>query len=255
MSIKKNSSNYWNERFDQYGHTGLNNRIAYLFDQKNRFKNIKNVLKKVHPVPSKVLDLGCGTGDFSRLAEKVFPNSQITGIDISSSCIDSNLPSEKITYLNCTIEELHEKNICWDLIISVTYLQHISDKASTVDMIFDLLEPGGTFVLLECVDPNIQNDYMSGLSEHDLNYLQNSGKFVLTNATSHNHLFVQILELISKKRSTEASTNTSLVTKKRLKSYYFKQVIFIFIGLVCEVLGAVNFFKPSYRTFVYTKPL
>src|SRR5262245_9321753 len=78
----------------------------------------------------RVLDVGCGTGRWSITLAKM--GSIVTGIDISSRMIE--LAKERalrneirnITFLNTTAEELDYRD-CFDLALSSTVLQHITD--------------------------------------------------------------------------------------------------------------------------------
>lgn len=91
----------------------------------------------------KVLDVGCGIGFVSQL----YPNFDITGIDISDGMLAHNpykwqkAPAENIPFPENT----------FDFVICRSLLHHLEDPLLGLKEMFRVLKPGGKFV---CWDPN-----------------------------------------------------------------------------------------------------
>lgn len=91
----------------------------------------------------KVLDVGCGVGFVSQL----YPNFDITGIDISDGMLEKNpykwvkAPAEKIPF-----EDNH-----FDFVLCRALLHHLEDPRVGLREMARVLKPGGTF---SCWDPN-----------------------------------------------------------------------------------------------------
>ena len=91
----------------------------------------------------KVLDVGCGNGFVSSL----YPNFDITGIDISDGMLERNpyvwkkAPAEAIPF-----EDNH-----FDFVVCRSLLHHLDDPKIGLKEMVRVLKPGGQFV---CWDPN-----------------------------------------------------------------------------------------------------
>lgn len=100
----------------------------------------------------KVLDLGCGTGNVSKIVKSKFPNSLISCIDIAENMIEmAKIKLEahpNIKYYTGDFAEFdfQEK---YDVIISSLALHHIKtddNKKEFYGRIYDSLKPGGIFL-------------------------------------------------------------------------------------------------------------
>ena len=103
----------------------------------------------------KVLDVGCGVGDFVRsFADK---GAKVTGLDISDEVINVARESlEKrngnITLLGGSIEEMDFQPASFDLVTSVTVLQHIVDEERyerAVQNMVNAARPSGHILIVE----------------------------------------------------------------------------------------------------------
>ena len=148
---------HWNERFRIYGHTGWKDRLIYAYDQPLRLKAIDKALARAKiPIDSStnILDVGCGTGDL--VIEFAKRGANVTGIDISSEVLEyakgrlSNF--DNVRLLLTGVEELNFTNGLFDLVTSVTVLQHITDQKSfskAIGNIVRVTKPGGHILILE----------------------------------------------------------------------------------------------------------
>lgn len=253
MSETFDKQDYWNKRFSEHGHTGWNNKVVYKYDQNSRLRHIKRHLKWPRKKPLKVLDLGCGTGDFSNLVVENFPNSKVLGIDISNECIATNKPHPRITYENTTIDKIRSLHDNWDLIISITYLQHQKNTQENLQIIFDLLASGGTLIVLECFNENINEKYITGLKLDNFLKIAKKIGFQVERRSHHNQLFIYLIEKIAstkrdKKVETEPNRNIST------KEINFKVILYHLLGFICRILGDLGFYKVSYITLSLKKP-
>ena len=91
----------------------------------------------------KILDVGCGTGFVSQL----YPNFDITGIDISDGMLERN----PYTWLKASAESIPFPDNHFDFVVCRSLLHHLDDPALGLEEMFRVLKPGGTWV---CWDPN-----------------------------------------------------------------------------------------------------
>ena len=96
----------------------------------------------------RVLDLGCGFGDFARFARSAGAES-VTALDVSQRMLaeatrltnDSN-----IAYVQCSIEDFSPEPESFHLAVSSMALHYVRDYSEAVDRIFKALKPGGRFI-------------------------------------------------------------------------------------------------------------
>jgi len=136
---------FWQERFERYGHTGWFDAKIYAFDQLCRLKRFGEWLDRQALPATKALDFGCGSGDFSRFL--LNRGWQVTAYDRYVS------PNQQHPRLTAT-KSLPDvaSNAPYDLIVSVTVLDCIMDDAdfsATLARLRQQLRPGGKFFFLE----------------------------------------------------------------------------------------------------------
>jgi ubiquinone/menaquinone biosynthesis C-methylase UbiE len=158
---------FWNERFDEFGKlsTGFTDELLYRYDDKLRRKafSSKIDLKK----KPKILDVGCNYGPWTLSLAKM--GLDVTGIDISSQAIkeakkiafDNNV---QIRYLAKKAEDIEFGDEKFDIILSVTVLQHILDDklySKSLRKFHKYLEEGGKLVLIESAPNRKKRDKLS----------------------------------------------------------------------------------------------
>lgn len=92
-----------------------------------------------------ILDLGCGFGDFARLARGQAAASVI-GVDVSIRMIENaraQTQDEHVDYLVSSIEEYAPPAETFDLVISSLTLHYVKDYFDAMKKIHDALKPGG----------------------------------------------------------------------------------------------------------------
>lgn len=90
----------------------------------------------------KVLDVGCGTGFISQL----YPNFDITGIDISDGMLSHN----SYTCIKASAEDIPFPENTFDFVVCRSLLHHLDNPGTGLKEAFRVLKPGGKFV---CWDP------------------------------------------------------------------------------------------------------
>jgi len=125
-------------------------------------------LFKTIPVPSHILDAGCGEGYVSRWLAK--QGHQVVGIDASSKMIlsaeQASIGSEK--YLVLDLTELSFKSNSFDAVVSNLVLMEIENLKKAVSEICRIINRGGKFIFqiihpfysfstAKKLDPNFEN--------------------------------------------------------------------------------------------------
>jgi SAM-dependent methyltransferase len=144
-------------------------------------------------------DIGCGTGTISRwMAQRMGPNSQVDGIDISKDQIEvalsrpAEINSGRITFAEGSAYEPPLTSNTYDIVFCRLVLCHLKEPARAIAKMISLLKPGGKLVLVDMDlrtaftmpqsedyqawlhegsskhDKNIGVDYQIGLRLHEL---------------------------------------------------------------------------------------
>ncbi|MBI2045839.1 MAG: class I SAM-dependent methyltransferase [Parcubacteria group bacterium] len=123
----------------------------------NNFKGERSVLKKyfVCAPDERVLDIGCGTGEFS-----VFFNPEMyTGVDIEKKYIDYAKKNYKGTFLAGDATTLPFKDGSFQKIVIVGVLHHLDDETSgrVLKEMSRVLAPNGELLIMEDVNRSDNN--------------------------------------------------------------------------------------------------
>ncbi len=99
--------------------------------------------------PGKILELGCGTGNLTRLLAARYPGARITALDFSAPMLRqarAKVPEARATFL-CRDAELYLESCpeSYDLIVANATLQWFDDLDRTLGRIAACLAPGGLF--------------------------------------------------------------------------------------------------------------
>jgi len=118
------------------------------FGLRNR---VKSVLRRTTVNQGKLLDVGCATGDFLNKFQ-LMTNWEVVGLEIISDAA----ALARAKGLPIIEEELGNANLetdSFDVITLWDVLEHMADPASTLQICYDSLKPGGLLVI-KCPDPS-----------------------------------------------------------------------------------------------------
>jgi tRNA (cmo5U34)-methyltransferase len=133
-----------------------------------RYREMLSVVLDYLPKDQKyesILELGCGSGNFSLLLAHAFPESSITLVDISGESLDqcrsrfqaeARIPSkDRFTFHEADFRELEFETGSFDLVTSSIAIHHLisNEKQQLFSKIYDWLTPQGIFTM---------NDQMAG---------------------------------------------------------------------------------------------
>lgn len=177
---------FWNGRLQRFGHTGWADAATYAYDQRLRLRAVASLID-THTAArrDKALDFGCGTGDFSALLLTRF--EAVTAHDISQAILNTTrqrVPSSKLRLTTDQSAALADGP--YDLILSVTVLQHVLDDAELQSLAADFaaaLAPSGRIVVLETLATQGSSSagYLKGRTEVQLcSVFERAGLVLLT---------------------------------------------------------------------------
>lgn len=125
---------------------------AYSQTQKETALQLDGILAALNIRVAAVLEVGCGTGTFTRILSKRLPLARITSLDFSAKMIDEackRLGKQPLVSFLCQDGEDYLKKAAaesFDLVTSNATLQWFDDLEGAVFEISRVLTPGGYFV-------------------------------------------------------------------------------------------------------------
>lgn len=129
--------------------------------QSERSAPFYDLLKLVEIRPHiKAIDLGCGTGELTRVLADALPESNVTGLDSSSQMLNAaRAASYSSSNLKFEQGDLSALTGSWDLIFSNAAIQWSEDHENLIPQIFSTLNPGGQL----CVQIPSNHNHISHL--------------------------------------------------------------------------------------------
>ncbi|MDD5492913.1 MAG: class I SAM-dependent methyltransferase [bacterium] len=161
LDTKQGKVSYWDQRAREYGHSRrgykaicsygspyLYNKYIDLVQKKGFYR----MLKAAGIQSKSVLDIGCGVGRWCRILTR--RGAVVTGADLSSEMVRFARENtrNKVIFITAPAAEITLPDASFDLITSVTVLQHITDTIEfkkTVANLVRLIKPGGKLLILE----------------------------------------------------------------------------------------------------------
>ena len=116
---------------------------GFLYHAKIVTQMLEGVKFRDGKISDKILDCGCGTG----LVSQLYPNFDITGIDIS----DGMLAQNPYKWIKAPAEAIPFSDNYFDFVVCRSLLHHLDDPLAGLAEMYRVLKSGGKWV---CWDPN-----------------------------------------------------------------------------------------------------
>jgi len=108
----------------------------------------------------RILDLGCGTGELTRLAARHFPRARVVGVDFTAAMISvarrrTTAPADagRIEYGRGTAMRLPFADGTFDLATNAFLARNLVDLDAALHEMRRVLRPGGVLLVLEITEP------------------------------------------------------------------------------------------------------
>ena len=112
--------------------------------KEERYQPFYDLISHIHHKPGmKIIDLGCGTGELSKILADTFTESTVLGIDTSAEMLSKAPQQKNLTFLQSSIEKEVEKKDKWDLILANASLQWVENHHQLFPRIFAMLSENG----------------------------------------------------------------------------------------------------------------
>ena len=100
---------------------------------------------------SKILDLGCGTGELLKILEDRFPSSELTGIDLTEEmlAVAKQKLSDNVELLLGSATNLPFDSKSFDWVIMSNVIGHLSDKKTALKETHRVLKNPGKIVITD----------------------------------------------------------------------------------------------------------
>jgi 2-polyprenyl-3-methyl-5-hydroxy-6-metoxy-1,4-benzoquinol methylase len=110
-----------------------------------RLNAVRKVLRDLHLEKARVIDVGCGSGVFSKLAASI--NCQVIGVDISKKAINilkkRYKNNNRLRFLSGTAEKIPLQKDSADVVFCFEVLEHLVDPSVCLNEINRILRKGG----------------------------------------------------------------------------------------------------------------
>lgn len=138
----------------------LNHLLSLGTDKSWRRRALKQIITP--SAPQKILDVACGTGDFSiAIAKAAHPHSRITGADLSQGMLDimqKKVAKEglqkQISTMRCNCENLPFEDASFDRVTIAFGIRNFEHREAALQEFARVLKPGGKIVILELSVPS-----------------------------------------------------------------------------------------------------
>lgn len=105
--------------------------------------------------PSRVLEVGCGTGEFAARVGSALPEAEVIAVDLSERLVEVTA-SRGITTRQADVQDLPFADARFDVVAALWMLYHVPDLHRGLAEIRRVLRPGGTFVAVTNGDEHLE---------------------------------------------------------------------------------------------------
>ena len=118
---------------------------------------------------AKILDFCCGTGDMGKYIKKLFPLTEITGIDFSEKMLNiAKNKNPNIQYVLKDVTNTDFKDNTFDYVTEAFGLRNIENREKALDEIYRILKPEGYFLHLDFNGQNFLNNIFYFYATHSV---------------------------------------------------------------------------------------
>ncbi len=161
----------------------------------------KNLLNMINPTSnSKLVDVGCGTGDIAKLFINNFSKkNSVTCVDPNKNMIKKGKQKlkkfENIEWIIASAEKLPLKNNSYDFYTISFGLRNTKNLTKALKEAYRILKPGGRFFCLEF--SKIQNQNLDFLYKKYSNLIPSLGKIILGKKEPYEYLIKSIESFVN----------------------------------------------------------
>lgn len=112
------------------------------------------MLHHVKPTDRRLLDIGCGTGNFALRALEAFPKLKVVGLDLSGGMLQQAAPRCRLTrdrfrVIQADSERLPLADNLFDVVTCCHSFHHYPRQAGVVAEMYRVLRPGGRLIIVD----------------------------------------------------------------------------------------------------------
>ena len=141
------------------------------------FKRKLRELDKVYPRKGTMLDIGCATGTFMKVAKE--DGWDVKGIEISKFASEYAKNNEKLEVMNCDLTDAGFEDSSFDVVTMWDLIDHCESPAATMREVCRILKPGG----LAAMDTFMEDGLLFALA--NLSYRLSLGAFKFAALKAH----------------------------------------------------------------------
>jgi demethylmenaquinone methyltransferase / 2-methoxy-6-polyprenyl-1,4-benzoquinol methylase len=116
--------------------------------------------RRGQPAPRRALDVGCGTGDLTRLTARHLPGATVVGADFTGPMLahasrrtKSRPEGTRVGFTRASALGLPFRSGSFDLVLSAFVVRNLPDLGRAFAELRRVLRPGGTLLTLEITEP------------------------------------------------------------------------------------------------------
>jgi ubiquinone/menaquinone biosynthesis C-methylase UbiE len=136
----RNQFDSWSRRYDW-------DPLQWLFFRPSH----QMMLRHVQPTDCRLLDIGCGTGNFAMRAMEAFPRLQVIGLDLSGGMLAQAAPrcQSRFRVIQADSGKLPLADDLFDVVTCCHSFHHYPQQAQVVAEMYRVLRPGGRLIIVD----------------------------------------------------------------------------------------------------------